>query len=198
MRIPRKIRNVITVFGFLARNAFAARRLASIESVQSDLYIVRGLKPQDLENVDRLYRTLHDGRALARPKMILLRLFGGKLGFGVFSKETSGLVGVGVYYFNAREVKEHTVHEGFTGLEPSFQGKGLGSWLRGVAIAHFEKNGLSGVSSRVSENNIPSLKSNERLGFEVIERYYDGSVNEERFYLVKKFRGNDDLRSNAS
>lgn len=187
MILLRKVRRSSAALLFLAQNAASARHLSKIESITSGSYTVRGLSKRDLESVENIYRSLHDGKALSHQKRKLVRFLGDRIGFGLFREETSNLVGIGVYYFNGRDVDERTVHEGFTGLLPSCQGAGLGSWLRSVAIAHFEKNGLAGVSSRITAGNMKSLKSNERLGFELIERYYDAALGEDRLYLVKRF-----------
>src|SRR5690606_13899852 len=87
-------------------------------------------------------------------------------------------------YFNRRDRREGTVHVGFSGIETSRQGKGLGTRLRSYGIKHFRSNGLAGISSRISFSNTASLRSNEKLGFKVVEQYYDSTTNEQRYYLV--------------
>jgi hypothetical protein len=39
----------------------------------------------------------------------------------------------------------------------------------------------------VSCNNMPSLISNKKIGFEAVEKYFDAEMNEERYYMICKF-----------
>lgn len=59
--------------------------------------------------------------------------------------------------------------------------------MRKHAIEHFKKAGFNGISTRISINNIRSLKSAEKLGFKVFKQYFDSEMNEERYYLICNF-----------
>ena len=132
-----------------------------------------------------LYQKFHDGKKLGLNKNLILRLAGEKLCLVVTDQRTHEVVGYSLYYFNARDIKEGTVHEGDTYLLPEYRGQGIGTAQRRHALYHFARCPfLKGVSSRVSLNNHVSLKSNENLGFKPIERYFDRSMNEERVYMV--------------
>ena len=75
------------------------------------------------------------------------------------------------------------------------QGQGLGTAMRKHAISHFEQTGLAGISSRVSLSNAPSLRSNERLGFHIVETYFDPEMAEERAYMIRSLSGANIVRS---
>jgi len=132
-----------------------------------------------------LYKNLHDGLTLGFLRRIVLRLVGNRLCLLVMEEKTEAILGMALYYFNTRDIKEKTVHEGFSGLVPEIRGRGIGTELRLHALQHFAKHSeLEGVSSRVSLSNAASLHSNLKLGFVEKERYYDESLGEERVYLV--------------
>jgi RimJ/RimL family protein N-acetyltransferase len=101
------------------------------------------------------------------------------------------IIGMELYYFNQQDIKEKTIHQGFRGILPEWQGKGIGTLLTNYAINHFKNSKLDGISSRVSLNNLASLRSNMKLGFRPIEKYFDKNMNEERYYLICPF-GKDD------
>ncbi|WP_006749160.1 GNAT family N-acetyltransferase [Thioalkalivibrio paradoxus] len=133
------------------------------------------------------YRSLHQGGSIGWARRLVYTLLADRLCVACVNEETAELCGVGFYYFNRRDIDEGTVHEGFSGVKESFRGKGLGTLLRKTAIEHFGRSGIMGVSSRVSADNQPSLRSNLKLGFKIVEVYYDKGLEKERYYLVKRF-----------
>ena len=100
----------------------------------------------------------------------------------------SCIVALNFYYLNQRDLFEKTVHEGFIGVLEKYQGQGIASKLRKLAVDHFSSNGFDGISTRISETNLGSLKSARNLGFEIEERYFDQKLAEIRFYMVCRFR----------
>ena len=102
------------------------------------------------------------------------------------------IVGINFYYLNFRDFKEGTVHEGFVGVAPGFEGQGIATAIRRLAVRHFENSGFSGISSRVSCSNFASLKSARKIGYEPVEKYFDDLSGELRFYLVCKLKENSD------
>lgn len=142
-------------------------------------------KPRLVPYVANLYSLFHSGLNLGKARRLLLYLLGQKVCIVVCDRQTQKIVGYSLFYFNIRDCKERTIHEGDTGLLSEFRGRGLGTELRRHALYHFARSSfLKGVSSRVSLNNVASLKSNKNLGFEVVEKYFDPCMNEERVYLV--------------
>ncbi len=173
------------IFLFLFRNIL---KTISIPKINYTSYNDVGFYPCTIGMVGpviRLSAVFHNGIPLAFAKRLLLRILGERLCLVVKDKKTNEIVGYSLYYFNHRDIKESTVHEGDTGLLQEYRGRGIGTAQRLHALQHFARCPfIQGVSSRVSLNNLASLKSNLNLGFEEQERYYDPIMGEERVYLV--------------
>lgn len=171
---------------FLYRNLYMTFRIAKITTRSNyRSFCFSGCSSRTVSSVMNLYQKFHEGKKLGLSKNLLLHLAGEKLCLVVTDEQTNEIVGYSLYYFNARDRKEGTVHEGDTYLLPEYRGQGIGTAQRRHALYHFARCPfLKGVSSRVSLNNHASLKSNENLGFKPIERYFDRCMNEERVYMV--------------
>lgn len=89
-----------------------------------------------------------------------------------------------LFYFNARDTREGSIHAGYNGLHPAAQGAGLGTFMLRHALTSYARAGLAGASSRVSISNRAALKANEKAGFLPLETYFDAAAGEERHYLV--------------
>lgn len=181
LRIPKLL--FVAVI-FLGRNLKATICMHKIpKAIYKNIEFIPCTK-QHVSSINKLYMDYNCGKPLGMAKKALLRLAGDKL--CVVSREitTQKLIGMSLYYFNKRDIKESTVHEGYTLVIPSFCGKGIGTAQRLHGLQHFSENSqLRGMTSRISLNNISSLKSNFNLGFKKIERYYDSNLQEERYYL---------------
>ncbi|UTC65427.1 hypothetical protein E4O00_04720 [Treponema sp. OMZ 788] len=137
-----------------------------------------------LHDVSYIYSKLSNGHTLSRRNKILFFLCGSKLVFILYDKFEQKIIGTEFYYFNKKDIQESTIHQGFRGILPEFQGKGLGTALTQYAYDIFSKTSLKGMSSRVSCNNFSSLISNRNIGFEPIEKYFDSAMNEDRYYMI--------------
>ena len=94
------------------------------------------------------------------------------------------IVGMNMYYFNPRDVREKTIHEGFIGVIPEMNGRGIATTMRLHAKQHFARAGLAGISTRISVANKSSLSSAEKVGFVPIEKYIDVHSGDLRYYMV--------------
>jgi len=182
LRIPKTVFSIVL---FLIRNLWKAKSMPIIPKGKAEgvefLPCTKDLAPC----IVRLYPGFHKGTKLGIAKRAMLRLAGRKLCLVVEDAINKRVVGYSLYYFNYRDIREKTVHEGDTGILPEFQGRGIGTAQRLHALRHFARcQFIEGVSSRVSLNNLASLKSNLKLGFKEKERYYDPIMGEERVYLV--------------
>ena len=137
-----------------------------------------------LQIIGSIYSTFSDNAPLPNRNKLLFLLCGRKLVFVLYDKVNKKILGTEFYYFNKRDRREFTIHQGFRGILPEFQGKGLGTALTQYAYTVFSKTSLQGMSTRVSCNNLPSLVSNKKIGFEPIEKYFDSEMNEERYYMI--------------
>jgi hypothetical protein len=168
---------------FMARNLCCARDIMPFPSARFGAISVEPLSRKYLAAADDLYAALNSGVRL-RLLRVLLAVFGSR--FCLIARRTEGndVVGIVIYYFNARDRIEDTVHEGYIGLSEAERSAGLGTFMRRHALENFSRSGLAGVSSRISVSN---------LGFVPIETYIDASTGEERHYLVCDLRSNDRL-----
>ena len=142
---------------------------------------------KSLQIIGSIYSELSDNRALSKRNSFLFKVCGKKLVFVLYDKVNKKILGTEFYYFNKRDIRESTIHQGFRGVLPEFQGRGLGTALTQYAYAVFSKTSLKGMSTRVSCNNLSSLVSNKKIGFEPVEKYFDTAMGEERYYMVCKF-----------
>lgn len=92
--------------------------------------------------------------------------------------------GADLFYFNERDLSEGTVHEGLIFVTETFRGRGLGSAMRQHALHHFATQGLRGMSTRIRQSNVGSLRSAQGLGFKVAERAPLPNDSDVSLYLV--------------
>lgn len=156
----------------------------SIESFTNTNIRIRSYNYADEVSVKKLYKELN-GIDLSIYHRELYKREGDKLLF--ISIDKNKIVGMDMFYFNSRDFKENTIHEGFIGVLPESEGQGIATEMRQEAIKHFQKNGLSGISTRISKNNLGSLRSAKKLGFKPVEEYYDEQMKEKRYYLINWF-----------
>ena len=173
---------------FVLRNIYACLKLKKIKiAIVSENIMILPMTRNYLKDVSYIYSKLSDGDVLSWRNKLLFFLCGSKLVFILYDKFEQKVIGTEFYYFNKKDIQESTIHQGFRGILPEFQGKGLGTALTQYAYDVFSKTSLKGMSSRVSCNNLASLISNKRIGFEPIENYFDSEMNEERYYMICKF-----------
>ncbi|WP_278355772.1 MULTISPECIES: GNAT family N-acetyltransferase [Idiomarina] len=157
-----------------------------IEPIEFFDFEIRGYYISDEIYVAKIYKQLN-GIDLSRIHRRLLKKVGVKALFLAVDKTDNRIVAIDMFYFNDRDFRENTIHEGFIGVLPCSEGQGIATCMRKKAIAHFKGNGLSGISTRISKNNFGSLRSAENLGFKVIEEYYDEPNKESRYYMINWF-----------
>ncbi len=185
--IKNKFKNQISKLRFLIENFLSARKLKKIKKTTIPPLTYQGLSSKYRKDTFNFYRNFHSGKELGFLKKILYYFFGNRLVINVIDENTQELVGIEMYYFNIRDIQENTVHQAFTGVIESMRGKGIATKIRGIAATHFKENNLSGISSKVTVSNIASIKSNEKIGFKILEKYYDAIIKEERIYMVNHF-----------
>jgi len=188
MSVLEKVKSLVSATMFICRNIFYSLRLDKFEVVDLGGFTMGPLNRKYFKEVIELYADLHDGKSLDRTKSLLLKLAGTKFCYIVKSSDCR-IIGMGLYYFNKRDIVQRTIHQGYTGLKEEYRGMGIGTRARKKALEHFAKSEfLTGVSSRVDIDNLPSLKGNVKLGFEIKEKYWDQDLKKERVYLVCELR----------
>lgn len=185
------VKNLKTLFFNIWKLSKSESKLKSFDSIES--LTKTGFEICSYQFIDEaIIRTIYkelNGVDLSKYHRKLYQRHGDKLFFLSIDKDRDKVVGIDMFYFNPRDFKENTVHEGFIGVLPESQGQGIATMMRQEAIKHFKKNGLSGISTRISKNNLGSLCSAEKLGFKPVEEYFDNEMKEERYYLVNLFEG---------
>lgn len=169
---------------FFVRNLWCGQRIKTFPSARFGRFAVESFRWEYSAEVEGIYAALTGGKRLGVQTKAILRVIGSRLCMIARDEEKKEVVGVLIFYFNARDRREGTVHEAYIGLREPVRGAGLGSFMRRHALAHFARLGLAGASSRISVDNLPSLKANQKLGFIPVETYFDNARKEERHYLV--------------
>lgn len=186
IKFARKIKALLVTLYLLLKGIFCSLVLKSVKSTMLDFYEVRGLRLSDLRTFIKAYTVCGGGRLSLFNKTLYV-FSCRKLVLVAVAKPAgvSEIIGIDMFYSNARDFKERTIHEGFVGVSPSVRGRGVATELRKCAIAHFSKNRFSGISSRISLSNHASLSSAKKLGFLPVEQYFDQETQEDRYYLVR-------------
>lgn len=175
--------NQIHKISFLCSNLIKLSSMNSIAKSEKNGIVIRGCSRSDIKQTENIYKKLNsNGKGFSRIQELLIRVFGEKFLF--IAKSDNQVVGLDFYYINHRDREEQTIHEGFIGVLPEFEGQGIATRMRTNAKDHFKKSGFLGISSRISKNNLASLRSAEKMQFVPVEEYFDERKNEDRYYLV--------------
>lgn len=153
--------------------------------------LYRGLRRREIGEVERLYVALSSAKKLAWYRKVVYWLVGDRMVVVAIEEESKRkkIVGFNMFYFNARDVEEGTIHSGFIGVIPEKHNQGIGANLRRHGIWNFRRGMVNGLSSRIDLDNGPSLKITLKAGFEIVEKYRDKTTGRERYYLLRRFEG---------
>jgi GNAT superfamily N-acetyltransferase len=176
---------------FITRNIYASLFSKKISQVIiAEQIIIHGASIKELKEALHIY-SFYNKSKIGISHYIVYHLISQKMVFIVKDMSVNKIVGTELYYFNSRDMRENTIHQGFRGILPAWQRRGIGTLLTSHAIKHFKNNKIDGISSRVSLNNLASLRSNIRLGFRPVEEYFDTNMQESRYYLICPFGKHD-------
>jgi RimJ/RimL family protein N-acetyltransferase len=177
---------------FIVRNVYSSFFLKKIlEKAIDEHVIIRGASIKDLREALHIYSIFNNKNGIGFSRYIVYIFISRKMVFVARDITAKKIIGTELYYFNRRDIKENTIHQGFRGILPPWQGRGIGTLLTSHAVNHFKNSRLDGISSRVSLNNPASLQSNLKLGFRPIEEYFDKNMHENRYYLICPFGKHD-------
>jgi|GEM_PF-1299475 len=170
----------------LLRNAWRVRSLQPIPTLTSETLRLRGLPPDELGLLGAVFA---DAPAEFRPSKDLCWMYASLGSRLVILAEVSvdgrwETAGADLFYFNPRDLKESTVHEGLIFVAESFRGRGVANAMRQHALHHFATQGLRGISTRIRQSNMGSLRSAQGLGFEVVEKAPVPNDSDVSLYLV--------------
>lgn len=172
---------------FLAINILKLSTVNKPNPLYFNGYTIRCCKLTELKKAENVYQKI-SGRAFPHIQKLLLKLFSNKNLIVAIDESNNKIIALNLYYMNHRDFDENSIHEGYIGVLPEYQGQGIATKMRKHAKAHFQAAGFLGISSRVSKNNLASLHSAERSGFKIVEQYFDINTKEERYYLICNLR----------
>lgn len=196
--IIRKFKSFFSHTVFITHSLKLSFKIKPQKVVRNNNHTIRMARQGEIIESFRLYCALHDGNKLSLVKQFLYLIAGRKLLVVALKAEGADghkekMVGVDMYYVNKMDAKQRTVHEGFVGVLPCSEGKGIATEMRNYAAVVFKESGVAGISTRVSHANSASLYSAKKVGFSPIESYYDEGMKEGRYYMIKKINGCSDL-----
>lgn len=183
MRIP-KLRTIASISNFFIINFSRLSTTKDIPIFQQDHYSIRGCLSNELDEANNVYKTL-SGRDFSSTHKLLLKFFSKKMLIVVKDNTNNKIVALNLYYVNKRDIKDKTIHAGFIGVLDNYQGQGLATSMRTQAQLHFRNSGYSGLSSKISKNNIASFKGALKVGYKPTEEFYDSTTGEARYYLIR-------------
>lgn len=100
-------------------------RFSCVSKIQTATFagfVIRGAKKKDIEKIKNFYQKC-TGRVFTNRHIYLLQKCEEKICI-ITEKETQ-IVGFDLFYMNSRDFKQKTVHEGFIGVLPDYEGKGI-------------------------------------------------------------------------
>jgi ribosomal protein S18 acetylase RimI-like enzyme len=186
MRIIKIIKLAVGNISFVCNNLLKLRSKNNVKPTNIGEIFIRGMQSSEEKQVLEIYHQLNGGARISWSRRWLYRLAGSKLMLVAVKKDLPGekIVGMNMYYLNKRDIDESTIHEGFIGVLPEMSGLSIATHMRNIAKKQFSENGFKGISTRISLNNLSSLKSAEKIGFKPVEKYLDVSTEEERYYMI--------------
>ncbi len=174
---------------FLFRNIQKSLNIAKAPQLNVGSVVLRGMTRGDEPELLRIHHCLMGGH-IPLPTVNLYRWAGSKLvlvAVNIDERDADPvIVGMNMYHFNKRDTVEETIHEGFLGVAPDFQRRGIGTKLRIFAKNHFQINGIAAISTKISSSNVASLKSARNAGFRPVQKIKLAPKGEDALHLICK------------
>ena len=162
-------------FLFFGRNFWASRSIPAIEAQRVDGFTFCGVYGHLMPSFVGLHELMRGGRSINFWRRLLYRRRGAALIVAAVVPGR-GVVAFQMFYFREGERQRGIVHSAYTGVHPDFQGHGLGTRLRRFALDHFRRAGLKGASMLIATDNINSLKSSQKAGYQIESTSEDGAT----------------------
>lgn len=176
---------MLTCAKFLVRNTLVFLWMPRIQLVERSGIKVEGAKWKDIRVIRKMYSRWNGDKKLGLCKTIYLILFGRKV--CVVARRGRLKAGYILFYVNRRDVRDGTVHEAFIVVSEEERGKGVATLLREISGSHYGPCGVSGISSRIYQENTPSMRSAVKAGFKRKETIFDAREQKNQAYLIWKF-----------
>lgn len=186
-KLPRKLQTLIQS---TLRDLWMGLAMRVVVPDGSGEVLYRGLRRAEVPVLEKLYAELSGVKRLPLHLRCVYRIFGNRM-VVVAIDESNGagdIIGIDMFYFNDRDLRDRTIHEGFIGVIQTFRGRGIATGLRRCAIRSFRDDRIVGISTRIDIDNVMSMNSAINTGFKPLERYRDERLGVDRYYLVNYFR----------
>jgi GNAT superfamily N-acetyltransferase len=167
----RSIREITNYF----LNVRLAAGIPEVPTKRSGLYAVSGACPADILHASALKADLSkNGRGLTMARRHFYRRLGSRL-LIVALEESEGarrVLGVDLFHFEegARNCKAPDIYEDFIAVSPLARGSGLSKTMRKHAAEWYGRAGLGGIATTIYSTNVPSLRSAQSVGFEIVRQ----------------------------
>lgn len=175
---------IIPLFMNFIKNVMRAKKLPEIDTHFSDNFSICSYKPKYLKQI----REIHEKELnikLSYEKKLLLMIIGTKICYIAINNETQQVLGFVLFYFNKKDFIVKTIHLGAIAVHRDFQRKKIGSQLLKFSIENLSKSSLiKGISSRISLDNIASVKLHKYFRFNTHTTYFDIDEKKERAYMM--------------
>lgn len=145
------------------------------------------IKPMSLANAWSsmlLFRKVFPDKSYGALKFVFLAVVARRFSVCALN-EKDEVVAFEFFRLSSQDLRDGTVHESFIGVHPLHAGRGLATCLRKFSAISLKENGYKGISSRISLSNYGSLKSAEKLGFELVNSYPDSDGQCEGYFILK-------------
>lgn len=130
-------------------------------------FTIRGAKPTDVPAMQRLHAELRYGRRMNRWRRLLFRRRSQVL-LSIALSPSGDLAGFQMFVFREGEHDRGIVHGAFTGVRGDARGIGLATAIRRHAARHFAASGLRAISMQIDRENMPSVRSALKIGYEIV------------------------------
>ena len=185
IKILKKIYNLVCDLFFVTKNITRITHYPLIETTINNNFIYRPMKRCEISKLNSMYKSVFPSNEITFRNKLLWWLSASKLVLVVENKRTNELVGFTCFYSNPKDFHENSIHLAQIGVIKSYQGLGISKEMHKLLIKHYQKTSLDAISIRISLNNKPSLDSALKNGFTPVEKYFDKSMNEERYYMKR-------------
>lgn len=192
----KQVNNYIRSASFLFDNIVHARKLSKIsikqiENKEFELYKLDYYRKGDLEAIRSIHRESLNSD-LTHSNRLLIKFLGHKLCF-IIRDNSQKVIACILFYFDKNDIRKKRIHLGTIVVSEEKHGCGLGTLLIKHAIGNLEcAKDLIGISSRVSLNNVVSLRLHRSNKFIIKEQYYDNKMHEMRAYLVRELKNHEE------
>lgn len=167
----------------ILHNTIKSWKFITPDPSMHDSFSLRSMSIADSWNSIKLYREAFPGERYGFLRSLFLLSVSRRFSVCAVNKSNE-VIGFEYFRLGKRDIHDGTVHESFIGVSPQYRGKGVATCMRKYAMRAFYLNGFQGISSKIVLSNISSLRSSEKVGFQIIEHYTNGDGVVEAYLIA--------------